>query len=121
MVEAVVVVPVAMLLVLVAVQMALWAHAAAVVQAAAAQGDQAARAYGSSIGSDLSAGVSSARAFLHNERSGVVVGPTVVASLLPADVAEIRVEGHAEPILPWLSLPVSATRVGPVQEFRQTG
>ena len=56
-VEAVIVVPVVMLLLLVAVQFALWMHATQVVQLAASEGDRSAR----SLGGGPVAGVTTAR------------------------------------------------------------
>ena len=117
MAETVVIVPVAMVVILVLVQVALWAHAAQVVQAAAAQGDQVARAYGSSP----AAGESAARAFLDRLGSGVVAGAQVSAATTPAGLAEVSVSGRATSILPGFSLPVSARSIGPVQEYRSSG
>jgi virulence-associated protein VagC len=41
-----------------------------------------------------------------------------VYATLPADQVQITVTGTSLTILPGLSLPVSATEIGPVQEFR---
>lgn len=117
MVETVVIVPVAMVVILVLVQVALWAHAAQVVQAAAAQGDQVARAYGSSP----TAGDAAARSFLERLGGGVVTGAQVTSTVTPAGVAEVRVAGRASSILPFFSLPVSAQSTGPVQAYRASG
>jgi Flp pilus assembly protein TadG len=112
-VEAVLVVPVLMLLLLVVVQFVLWAHAAQVVQLAASEGDRAAQ----SLNGSPSQGVERARSVLSGNGSDVS-SPSVSVSVLAGDVAKITVTGRAESILPGLSLPVSATQVGPVQEFR---
>lgn len=117
MAETVVIVPVAMFVILVLVQVALWAHAAQVVQAAAAQGDQVARAYGSTP----AAGESAARSFLDRLGGGVVSGVQIAATTSAAGMAEVAVHGHATSILPGFSLPVSARSVGPVQEYRPSG
>jgi len=112
-VEAVFIVPVLMLLLLVLVQFVLWAHAAQVVQLAAAEGDRTARA----VGGTATAGSVRAHSILADPGSDVQSSSVVVA-VLPGDLAEVRVRGQADSILPGLSLPVSATQVGPIQEFR---
>lgn len=106
-------VPVVMVLLLVAVQLALWAHAAQVVQLAASEGDRAAR----SIGGGPAAGVSAAESVARGPNSGVT-GTSVAVVVLPGDIEQLGVRGHATSILPGLSFPVSATVVGPIQEFR---
>jgi TadE-like protein len=116
-VEAAILVPIAMLVVLLAVQACLWAHAATLVQNAAAEGDQAATVMGGST----SAGVSQADTFLRSTSSGVVVDPVIETTLLPGDVVRMDVTGIAESIIPGVHLPVSAVRIGVVQEFRQSG
>lgn len=115
-VEAVVVIPVAMLLVLFAVQACLWAHAASLVQSAAAEGDQAA----CDLGGSMSTGLDRARQFLASTASGSVSTPTVVASEPVAGQIEVQVRGVAESVIPWLHLTVSATRRADVQGFRPT-
>ncbi len=112
-VEAVLVIPVVMVLLLLVIQFALWAHAAQVTQLAASEGDRVAR----SVGGGTVAGTIEANSVLDGPGSDVVSGNTVV-SLLPGDQTRISVTGHALAIVPWLSLPVSAQSVGPVQEFR---
>ncbi len=111
--EVVLVVPVVMVLLLVAVQLALWAHAAQVVQLAASEGDRAAR----SIGGGPAAGVSAAESVVRGPNSEVS-GTSVLVAVLPGDTERLGVSGHAMSILPGLSFPVSATVVGPIQEFR---
>jgi hypothetical protein len=112
-VEALLVVPVIMLILLAVVQFALWAHAAQVAQLAASEGDRVAR----SPGVGMAAGVSRARAVMQGPGSDLETAGAV-ASMLPGDQVRIDVTGRALSILPGLSLPVSATVVGPVQEFR---
>ena len=102
-----------MLILLAVVQFALWAHAAQVAQLAASEGDRVAR----SPGAGSAAGVSRAQSVMQGAGSDLE-SAAAVASLLPGDRVRIRVTGRALPILPGLSLPVSATVVGPVQEFR---
>jgi hypothetical protein len=116
-VEAVVLIPVAMVILMVAVQMCLWAHAATLVQNAATAGEQAATA----LGGSPTTGENEARAELTATASKVVVNPSVHAQLLIGGLVEIRVSGSTEAIIPWLRLPVSSTRTGLSQEFRESG
>jgi Flp pilus assembly protein TadG len=115
-VEAVLVVPVLMVILLVVIQLAMWAHAAQVVQLAASEGDRAARTAGAGAG----AGQAGARAVLTAAGPVVTAGSTTV-SVGPDAQVTVTVTGRAEAVLPWLRLPVSATQVGPVQEFRTSG
>jgi hypothetical protein len=41
-------------------------------------------------------------------------------SVLPGDAELVRVSGRATSVLPWLSLPVSASAIGQLQQFRST-
>jgi Flp pilus assembly protein TadG len=115
-VEAVVVVPVFMVAVLVALQLAIWAHAEHVVEAAAARGDAVAQELGSTPGAGREAAVEMLEVSGKN-----LVGRTVVSETLAGDQAVVAVQGNAQSILPWLDLPVSATSIGPLQEFRTSG
>ncbi len=112
--EAVVVVPAAMLVVLIVVQMCLWAHAEALVQSAAAEGDRAA----CDLGGSMESGVDTAREFLASTGTASVVNPQVVGSTPVTGQVEVTVRGMAEAVVPWLHLTVSATRRGDVQGFR---
>jgi len=116
-VESVVVVPVAMMIVLLVVQVCLWAHAATLVQSAANTGELAATA----LGGSPAAGETEAKTQLATTASNVVVHPNVHVQVLAGGEVKVTVSGESEAILPWLRLPVSATRVGLVQEFRQSG
>jgi hypothetical protein len=112
-VEAVIVVPVLMLLLLVGVQFALWMHAVQVVQVAASEGDRVARG----VGGGPSAGVASALAVARGPGSDVT-GPSVSVSVLPGDAEWLQVSGHATSVIPGLSFPVSASAIGQIQQFR---
>lgn len=112
-IEAVLLIPVFMLLILIVIQFALWSHAAQVAQLAASTGDRTAR----SIGAGPSEGADRARSVLSGPGSDIT-SSTVSYLLLPGDLVEITVAGNAETILPGFSLPVSAKTVGPIQEFR---
>jgi hypothetical protein len=114
-VEAVLVIPAIMLVLLAVVQFALWAHAAQVVQLAASEGDRSARAFGGGT----AAGYTAANAIVHGAGSGLSTA-VVTVDVMPGDVARVRVQGTATAVLPGLSFPVSATQVGPIQEFRSS-
>jgi len=116
-VEAAIAIPAAMLLILVAVQVCLWAYASTLVQAAATRGDEVACVEGGSLPS----GIAAARMDLAITASGVVKSPSVQASFIPGDDVLVRVTGVAESIVPGLHLSVSAVRVGSKQEFRVAG
>lgn len=113
MVEAVLVVPVLMLVLLVIVQFSLWMHATQVAQLAASEGDRVAR----SFGGGTAAGTAAAQAVLRGPGSDVT-GATVSTTVLPGDSEVLRVAGRAVSILPGLSFTVSASANGPIQQFR---
>jgi hypothetical protein len=113
-VEAAIAIPAAMLVILLAVQVCLWAHASTLVQAAAARGDQAACVEGGS----LTSGIAESRSALIDTANQVVERASVQASLMPGDQVQVRVTGFAESIIPGVHLAVSAVRVGSRQEFR---
>ena len=110
-----------MLVLLAVVQFALWAHAAQVAQLAASEGDRVARSPGASpaagTAAALAAGVDRARYVMEGPGSDLQ-SARALASTLPGDRVRFSVTGTALRILPGLPLPVSATVVGPVQEFR---
>lgn len=116
-VEAAILIPIAMFVVLFAVQACIWAHAATLVQDAAAQGDEAATVYGGTA----SSGVAAAQSLLIATGRDVVIRPDVEVTRLPGGMLQVRVSGAAESIVPGLHLPVSADRVGVIQEFRESG
>jgi hypothetical protein len=103
-----------MVVVLVAVQACLWAHASAVVQSAAAEGVQAA----SDLGGSLQSGEDRARTFLASAAPALVVSPEVQATVTDSGQVEMHVTATAESVLPWFHLSVGALRRSPVQGFR---
>jgi hypothetical protein len=105
-----------MVVLLVVVQMALWAHAAQVAQVAASEGDRAAV----SLGGGSAAGVTRAHAVLSASGSDID-SSSVVAQVWPGDRISVTVTGRALSLLPWFVLPVSATQTEPIQEFRASG
>ena len=75
-----------MLVILLAVQICLWAHASTLVQAAASQGDQAACVEDGS----LTSGIAEARLALAATAHEVVMDTSVQASLMPGDEVQVR-------------------------------
>lgn len=114
-VEAVLLVPVAMVVVLFAVQACLWARADQIVQSAAADGQRVA----ADAGGSPDAGVDAARKSL-SDAGSVVNDVKVGAQVMSGDVVEIDVSAAAESIVPWLHISVAARRRGPIQEFRSS-
>jgi len=112
-VEAVIVMPVLMLVLLVIVQFCLWMHATQVVQLAASEGDRVARSYGGGP----AAGTASALTVIHGPGSDVT-GSSVTVAVLAGDSEVLRVTGQATSIVPGLSFSVSASANGPIQQFR---
>jgi hypothetical protein len=113
----VIVLPVMMLVILLAIQAAMWAEAAEVVQGAATVGSDTATGFG---GSTIS-GTAATESYLlaHGER--LVSGPSVEVRALPGGLVRVRVAAFAVSIVPFVHLKVSAVRVEPVQEFRESG
>jgi hypothetical protein len=112
-IEAILVVPVLMLLVTVLIQCALWAHAEQVVHAAASEGDRVARDYdGGSV-----AGETRAYSILEGPGSDVS-SANVVVNVDPGDMMRVTVTGIALSILPGMKIPVTSLAIGPIQEFR---
>jgi len=116
-VEATIAIPAAMLVILLSVQICLWAHASTLAQAAANRGDESACVEGGS----LTSGIAAAQLALTDTAKHVLTDTSVQASLMPGDSVQVRVTGVAESIVPGFHLSVSAVRVGAKQEFRVTG
>ena len=102
-----------MFVLLVIVQFCLWMHATQVAQLAASEGDRVARSYGGGP----AAGTATAQSVLHG-RGSDVSGSSVTVAVLPGDSEVLRVTGQATSILPGLSFTVSASAIGPIQQFR---
>ncbi len=102
-----------MVVLLAVIQLALWAHAAQVVQLAASEGDRSAR----SLGGGAMAGVAAARSVVDGPGSDVVA-TSVTVTVGSDGQARMTIVGHAVSILPGLRLPVASVQVGPIQEFR---
>ena len=114
--ELVVATPLLMLLFLLVVQFALWQHAQHIAEAAARRGAQSARLYG---GSDAQ-GYADARSATSQLGANLLVDPRVTVTRA-AGVVSVVVSGTAEPVVPFLSLPVSAAANGRVERFTTPG
>jgi hypothetical protein len=112
----VIVLPVVMFVILLGVQAAMWAVAAEVVQAAAAVGSETAAGEGGSV----SGGASAAQAYLLGHGGKMISRPSVHVEFASGSV-KVRVSAWAVEIVPMFHLGVSAIRVEPIQEFRESG
>ncbi|MFE0099847.1 TadE/TadG family type IV pilus assembly protein [Streptomyces sp. NPDC059009] len=111
--EMVIVMPLLLTLVLLLAQAALYAHAAHIAQAAAAHALSATRI------EDGSAGAGQVEA--HRVLSQLGRGPLRDIHIevdRDAEHAEVRIEGTATSVLPFLRLSVRARTAGPVEKFR---
>lgn len=111
-VELVLATPLLLLLLMAAVQFAIWQHASHMARAAANDGVQTARAYGSSA----AAGSADASAVLVSLSGGVLEDPQVSASR-DTTTASVTVTGRAASVIPGLSLPVAVTVTAPVERI----
>ncbi|MCC8245031.1 TadE/TadG family type IV pilus assembly protein [Saccharothrix luteola] len=110
--ELVIATPLLLLMLLAIVQFALWSHATHIAQAAASQGLAAARAQnGTSM-----AGTTSAQQILDQLAAGPL-RDAAVSTDRGAASASVRISGTATSVVPFLSLPVHAEAVGPVERF----
>ncbi|GAA0447869.1 hypothetical protein Aca07nite_73500 [Actinoplanes capillaceus] len=109
-VELAVAVPVFGLLAMAGVQFAIWQHANHMAQAAANEGVQIARAYGSSA----AAGKSDTEALLR-DLSGGALSSTAVSASRTAATATITISGRASAVIPGLTFPVRVTVTAPVE------
>lgn len=115
-VELVIVTPLVLFLLLAIVQFALWSHATHIAQAATAQGLAAARVrHGTAAG-----GSAAAQRVLDQLGHGPLTDPRIDTTRR-ADVAWVRVNGHAVAVIPFLHLPVHAEATGPVERFVPSG
>lgn len=114
--ELVVATPLLLLLILAVVQFALWQHATHVAQTVAAQALAVGRIQG---GTDTTA-TAQATAVLDQLGSGVLVHPNITATR-GTDTTTVVVTGHAEGILPFLSLPVHTVATGPTERWTTPG
>ncbi|GAA1370222.1 TadE/TadG family type IV pilus assembly protein [Catellatospora chokoriensis] len=112
-VELAVAMPVLLLLILTAVQMAIWAHADNAATAAANRGVQAARAYQATT--DLATAETN---IVLAAVGGEVLNDTQVTVTRTTTAATVRITGHAQSLLPGLRLPVDVTVTAPLETVR---
>jgi Flp pilus assembly protein TadG len=112
-VELVLATPLVILLLMAAVQFTIWSHAAHMARAAANEGVQTARAYGSSA----AAGQADTTAILDALGGNVLRGATVTV-VRTETTATVRIRGRAAPVIPGLSLPVTVSVTAPVERVR---
>ncbi len=110
--------PLLMLLILLIVQFAIWAHASAVAQATAEEALAAARVQGGSA----AAGQQRATQVLDQIGGNVLAAPQVTVTRTPA-AATVQITGTAEDVLPvpGLHFPVHVIVTGPVERFVPDG
>ena len=114
--ELVIAVPVLMLLLLLVVQFAVWAHATHVADTAAAQALAGARAEGGTA----DAGQDRATQVLAQLGNRVLVDPHIQVSRDTAH-ASVEIRGSALGVVPFLELPVRARAAGGVEVFTPGG
>ena len=111
--ETVVVFPVLMMLILVIANVAVWGHAVHAAQAAASQGLAAARSHHGTADD----GHREAQSVLDQLGNGPLRNTTITVERGTAQT-EVRVDGSAMSVLPFLELPVHAQAAGPTEEFQ---
>jgi len=108
------VLPALLVLILLVVQTALYAHARNLTHSAAQEGLRAARLRAGSA----AAGQTAATAFLAATAGTLLSSPTVSAARSPATAtATATVDAHATSVVPFLTLTVHSTAAGPVERF----
>jgi Flp pilus assembly protein TadG len=100
--------PLAIFLLLLIVQYAMWAHATHIAQAAANTGVQAARVHGGS----QQAGHADTQTVLDQMAGTVLTGTNVTVELTGTD-ANVTVTGQAMAVIPGISVPVHASVTAP--------
>ncbi|MCI0686520.1 MAG: pilus assembly protein [Sporichthyaceae bacterium] len=111
--ELVVATPLLLLLLMLVIQTALWAHATHVANAAAASGLEAARAHGGSA----AAGHAQAAHVLARTSPSILTGVSIHAERGPG-TARVDIRGQAINLIPGLRFPVTAHAVGVTEQFR---
>jgi len=112
-VEAVLAVPVLLLLIMLVIQFGLYYHASHTAEAAAQEGVRAARAESASA----TDGQRRAEDFMADAAPTLVDDVTVIATR-DADVARVDVRGTVHSIVPGLNLTIHAEAQSPVERFR---
>ena len=112
-IEAVLVTPVLLLLIMVVLQFGLWYQASHVAEAAAQQGASAARVEGATADD----GRVSARQFMTAAAPALVNNVTVTATRT-SETARVKVDGTLHSIVPGLTLHVRGEAQSPTERFR---
>lgn len=112
-IEAVLVTPVLLLLIMTVIQFGLWYHAAHVAEAAAQQGVSAARVEAATAAD----GRTSAQQFMA-DAAPALVGDVTVTATRDNQTARVDVDGTLHSIVPGLTLRVHGEAQSPVERFR---
>ncbi|MEU6720739.1 TadE family protein [Nonomuraea sp. NPDC046802] len=110
--EAALVYPAILLLVLLTMNTALWFHARTLAMAAAQEGLRAGRSHGSSP----SAGQTTAERFIHQAGGSFLTHPKVAVTR-DTDTLEISVSGQAITLVPLLTLTVTQVARAPIEKW----
>jgi Flp pilus assembly protein TadG len=113
--EAVLLLPVVILTIMTVVQVALFAHAAHLADAAAREGTRTLRLSGA-----VEAGKEHASTFLQRHGAQVVLDPVIAAEARDG-VGSVEVAGHVAGVIPGLSLSVRGFSSGPLEGFDAVG
>jgi len=111
--EAVLVFPVLLLLLMLIIQFALWYHASDLATAAAQDGTRAARVQGATA----SDGAAEANQLLDQTGRSILQGRQVLVERT-RDVTRVEVRGTCIELVPFLHLPVHAVAESPTERFR---
>jgi Flp pilus assembly protein TadG len=111
--EAVLVVPVLILLIFTVIQFGLWYHASAVARAAAQEGVRQSRV----AGGTADTGRTATEAFLVQTANSLLRDRTV-ASVRDANTTEVTVNGTVSAVVPFLHLPVKGHASADTERFR---
>lgn len=115
-VEAVLAVPVLLLLIMTVIQFGLWYHAEHTAEAAAQEGVRAARVEGGAA----TDGRDRAERFMH-DAAPTLVNDVSIETARDTEVARVEVRGSVRAIIPGLHLSVHAEAESPVERFRADG
>jgi len=110
--QLVIITPALLLLILMVVQFGVWQHAQHVTQTAAQEGMAVARVEGGT----QSAGAARAQAVAGRLGGSIIVNPQITVTRT-ADQARVEVSGTAEPVVPFMKLPVHAVSQATTERF----
>jgi Flp pilus assembly protein TadG len=110
--ELVLATPLLLVLMLLAVQFAVWMHATHIAQASAAQALSVARGTAGSA----EAGQGQAETVLGQVAQGMLLDPAVEVTQTNQQVL-VRIRGTASSVIPWMHLPVDVTAAGPTERW----